>query len=218
MELRQRTGLPMMECKKALDRRERRPRQGRGTAAHQERREGEQGRRARRGRRRRRHRGDARRENRRDGRAQLRDGLRREERRFPRVRERDRADRRARARRPTSRRFRRARSPPAKRSRPAASALVQKIGENITLRRFVRLDAQGRVASYVHGTRIGVLVDLHGRQRNARQGPRDAHRRDEAAGGRRANRCPPTSSRRSARSRPRAPPSRASLPTSSKRW
>ncbi len=41
-------------------------------------------------------------------------------------------------------------------------ALVQKIGENITLRRFVRLDAQGRVASYVHGTRIGVLVDYTG--------------------------------------------------------
>ncbi|HXU66644.1 MAG TPA: translation elongation factor Ts [Casimicrobiaceae bacterium] len=41
-------------------------------------------------------------------------------------------------------------------------ALVQKIGENITLRRFVRLDAHGRVASYVHGTRIGVLVDYTG--------------------------------------------------------
>jgi elongation factor Ts len=41
-------------------------------------------------------------------------------------------------------------------------ALVQKIGENITLRRFVRLDAQGRVASYVHGGRIGVLVDYTG--------------------------------------------------------
>jgi elongation factor Ts len=41
-------------------------------------------------------------------------------------------------------------------------ALVQKIGENITLRRFVRLEAQGRVASYVHGTRIGVLVDYTG--------------------------------------------------------
>src|SRR5882672_1876435 len=41
-------------------------------------------------------------------------------------------------------------------------ALVQKIGENITLRRFVRLEAQGRIASYVHGTRIGVLVDYSG--------------------------------------------------------
>ena len=41
-------------------------------------------------------------------------------------------------------------------------ALVQKIGENIALRRFVRLEAKGRVASYVHGTRIGVLVDYTG--------------------------------------------------------
>jgi elongation factor Ts len=41
-------------------------------------------------------------------------------------------------------------------------AMVQKIGENIALRRFVRLAAEGRVASYVHGTRIGVLVDYTG--------------------------------------------------------
>jgi elongation factor Ts len=40
--------------------------------------------------------------------------------------------------------------------------LVQKIGENIAVRRFVRLAAQGRLASYVHGTRIGVLVDYTG--------------------------------------------------------
>ena len=41
-------------------------------------------------------------------------------------------------------------------------ALVQKIGENITLRRFARREAKGRIASYVHGTRIGVIVDLTG--------------------------------------------------------
>lgn len=41
-------------------------------------------------------------------------------------------------------------------------ALVQKIGENITLRRFVRMAARGRIASYVHGTKIGVLVDYTG--------------------------------------------------------
>ena len=41
-------------------------------------------------------------------------------------------------------------------------ALVQKIGENIALRRFVRRDAKGRFASYVHGTKIGVLVDVTG--------------------------------------------------------
>jgi len=43
-------------------------------------------------------------------------------------------------------------------------ALVQKIGENITIRRFVRRTATGRIASYVHGARIGVLVDLTGGQ------------------------------------------------------
>jgi elongation factor Ts len=41
-------------------------------------------------------------------------------------------------------------------------ALVQKIGENLNVRRFVALPAEGRVASYVHGTRIGVLVDCTG--------------------------------------------------------
>ncbi|MGE5087894.1 MAG: translation elongation factor Ts [Candidatus Levyibacteriota bacterium] len=41
-------------------------------------------------------------------------------------------------------------------------ALVQKIGENITLRRFSRVVAKGRIASYVHGSKIGVLVDVTG--------------------------------------------------------
>jgi len=41
-------------------------------------------------------------------------------------------------------------------------ALVQKIGENMTIRRFVRQSANGVFASYVHGTRIGVLVDASG--------------------------------------------------------
>jgi elongation factor Ts len=41
-------------------------------------------------------------------------------------------------------------------------ALVQKIGENITLRRFARLEAKGRLALYVHGAKIGVLVDVDG--------------------------------------------------------
>ncbi len=43
---------------------------------------------------------------------------------------------------------------------PRRQALVQKIGENITLRRFARLPAQGRLALYVHGAKIGVLVDI----------------------------------------------------------
>ena len=41
-------------------------------------------------------------------------------------------------------------------------ALVQKIGENLSIRRFTRLAAAGRVYSYVHGSRIGVLVDVTG--------------------------------------------------------
>jgi elongation factor Ts len=41
--------------------------------------------------------------------------------------------------------------------------LVGKMGENMSLRRFVRIDAQGRVASYVHGgSKLGVLVDVSG--------------------------------------------------------
>ena len=41
--------------------------------------------------------------------------------------------------------------------------LVQKIGENITIRRFKRLQARGKLALYVHaGAKIGVLVDYEG--------------------------------------------------------
>jgi len=41
-------------------------------------------------------------------------------------------------------------------------ALVQKIGENMSVRRFARRVATGTIGSYVHGTRIGVLVDVSG--------------------------------------------------------
>ncbi|HEX4583639.1 MAG TPA: translation elongation factor Ts [Burkholderiaceae bacterium] len=45
----------------------------------------------------------------------------------------------------------------------ARAALVGKIGENISIRRFARLKAAGRLLSYVHGgSKIGVLVDLTG--------------------------------------------------------
>ncbi len=40
--------------------------------------------------------------------------------------------------------------------------LVGKIGENITPRRFVRPSVQGKLASYIHGSKIGVLVDVVG--------------------------------------------------------
>jgi elongation factor Ts len=43
------------------------------------------------------------------------------------------------------------------------TALIGKIGENITIRRFARISAEGRIASYVHGgSKIGVLVDVTG--------------------------------------------------------
>ena len=41
-------------------------------------------------------------------------------------------------------------------------ALIGKIGENMTFRRFERIEAQGLLANYVHGSRIGVLVDIKG--------------------------------------------------------
>ncbi|HEV3239798.1 MAG TPA: translation elongation factor Ts [Casimicrobiaceae bacterium] len=44
----------------------------------------------------------------------------------------------------------------------ARQALLQKLGENIALRRFVRLATPGRLAQYVHGGRIGVTVALEG--------------------------------------------------------
>jgi elongation factor Ts len=40
--------------------------------------------------------------------------------------------------------------------------LVGKIGENVTARRFVSPVAQGKLACYIHGSKIGVLVDLVG--------------------------------------------------------
>jgi elongation factor Ts len=40
--------------------------------------------------------------------------------------------------------------------------LVTKVGENIAVRRFEVLESKGNVGAYVHGTRIGVLVDLEG--------------------------------------------------------
>ena len=41
-------------------------------------------------------------------------------------------------------------------------ALVAKIGEKISVRRFVRLESTGPLGAYLHGTRIGVLVALAG--------------------------------------------------------
>jgi elongation factor Ts len=42
-------------------------------------------------------------------------------------------------------------------------ALIGKIGENMTIRRFSRIAAKGKLASYIHGgSRIGVLIDVVG--------------------------------------------------------
>ena len=41
-------------------------------------------------------------------------------------------------------------------------ALIAKIGENIAVRRFVRVSAPGALGDYLHGTRIGSLVALEG--------------------------------------------------------
>lgn len=40
--------------------------------------------------------------------------------------------------------------------------LVQKIGENMNIRRFVIANTDGQFGSYSHGNRIGVLVDIQG--------------------------------------------------------
>lgn len=42
-------------------------------------------------------------------------------------------------------------------------ALIGKIGENMSIRRFERIEAKGRLATYVHGgAKIGVMLDLVG--------------------------------------------------------
>jgi elongation factor Ts len=40
--------------------------------------------------------------------------------------------------------------------------LIGKIGENMTIRRFKRYAGGGKLASYLHGTRIGVMVEFDG--------------------------------------------------------
>ncbi|TAL52410.1 translation elongation factor Ts [Pandoraea sp.] len=40
--------------------------------------------------------------------------------------------------------------------------LIGKIGENVAIRRFVRYDSPVKLTSYLHGTRIGVLVEYDG--------------------------------------------------------
>ena len=43
------------------------------------------------------------------------------------------------------------------------SALVGKIGENMSIRRFVRFEAKGKLVSYIHGgSKVGVIIDVIG--------------------------------------------------------
>ncbi|MCG5512665.1 translation elongation factor Ts [Ectothiorhodospira shaposhnikovii] len=42
------------------------------------------------------------------------------------------------------------------------AGLVAKIGENIQVRRFEVINSDGRLGHYLHGTRIGVLVEMNG--------------------------------------------------------
>jgi len=44
----------------------------------------------------------------------------------------------------------------------ARKALVMKLGENMTLRRLARFETSGRLSVYLHGSKIGVMVDLAG--------------------------------------------------------
>ena len=41
-------------------------------------------------------------------------------------------------------------------------ALIQKLGENMAIRRFARLQTDAKLAQYLHGVRIGVMVDYEG--------------------------------------------------------
>ncbi len=44
----------------------------------------------------------------------------------------------------------------------ARAAVIAKVGENVQVRRMARIDSPDTVAAYVHGGRIGVLVELKG--------------------------------------------------------
>jgi len=44
----------------------------------------------------------------------------------------------------------------------ARAAVIAKVGENVLVRRLVRIESADNVAAYVHGGRIGVLVELKG--------------------------------------------------------
>ena len=102
---------------------------------------------------------------RRAGRGQLRDRLRLEERRVPRVREgaaRSWSPRTTRPTWPRCRRCRYAQDGFGPTVEDVRKGLIGKIGENMSIRRFKRYAGGGKLASYLHGTRIGVMVEFEG--------------------------------------------------------
>lgn len=50
----------------------------------------------------------------------------------------------------------------------ARKAVIAKLGENISVRRFHRFDTQNQLVSYMHGSRIGVMVEYSGDEATAR--------------------------------------------------
>ncbi|SMC46197.1 translation elongation factor Ts [Polynucleobacter kasalickyi] len=46
--------------------------------------------------------------------------------------------------------------------------LIGRIGENMTIRRFKRISGENQLVSYIHGTRIGVLVEFKGNETAAK--------------------------------------------------
>jgi len=48
------------------------------------------------------------------------------------------------------------------------TALIGKIGENLAIRRFARYANGGKLAAYLHGTRIGVMVEFEGDDASAK--------------------------------------------------
>jgi len=44
----------------------------------------------------------------------------------------------------------------------ANQQLIAKIGEKITVRRFEKLSSEGQIGNYLHGNRIGVIVEIEG--------------------------------------------------------
>lgn len=43
-------------------------------------------------------------------------------------------------------------------------AAIAKLGENMSVRRFVRYETDGKLATYLHGSKIGVMVDFSGEE------------------------------------------------------